>query len=86
MQRGTKAVVGPSRKQIADVVNSLPEQQRLVYKLQQEEELSYKEIGERLGISPNTVRNHLVRAFAAIRQHLIDHGEFWAVLLVFVFW
>lgn len=61
------------RQLIAEAVHQLPEQQRQAYCLQQEE-LSYKEIAERLGISPNTVRNHLVRAFAAIRQHLVNHG------------
>ncbi|SFD08950.1 RNA polymerase sigma-70 factor, ECF subfamily [Chitinophaga sp. CF118] len=73
------------RKLIAEAVDRLPEQQRLVYKLQEQEELSYKEIGERLGISPNTVRNHLVRAFAAIRQHLIDHGEFMPLFFFLLF-
>lgn len=72
------------RKLIAEAVNRLPEQQRLVYKLQQEQELSYKEIGAQLGISPNTVRNHLVRAFAAIRAYLISHGEFMTFFYFFL--
>ncbi|SHL97365.1 RNA polymerase sigma factor [Chitinophaga sp. CF418] len=73
------------QKLIAEAISRLPEQQRLVYKLQQQEELTYKEIGERLGISPNTVRNHLVRAFAAIRQHLLNHGEFMALSFFILF-
>jgi RNA polymerase sigma-70 factor (ECF subfamily) len=71
------------RRLISEAVNSLPEQQKLVYTLQQEEELSYKEIAGRLGISPHTVRNHLVRAFNAIRNHLLDNADFVTLLLFF---
>jgi RNA polymerase sigma-70 factor (ECF subfamily) len=71
------------RKLITEAVNNLPEQQKLVYTLQQEEELSYKEIASRLGISPHTVRNHLVRAFNAIRNHLLDNADFVTLLLFF---
>lgn len=73
------------QKLIAEAIEQLPEQQRLVYRLQREEELSYKEIAARLGISPNTVRNHIVRALAAIRQHLISHGEFTALIFFLLF-
>jgi len=61
------------RQLIAEAVHQLPEQQRQAYNLQLEE-LDYKHIAERMGISPNTVRNHLVRAYAAIRQHLVRQG------------
>lgn len=61
------------RRLIAEAIAQLPEQQRQAYHLHQEEQ-SYRQIAEQMGISPNTVRNHLVRAFAAIRQHLINHG------------
>jgi len=73
------------RSLITEAVDRLPEQQKLVYKLQQDQELSYKEMAEQLGISPNTVRNHLVRAFSAIRDHLISHGGFRAVFIAFLF-
>lgn len=73
------------RAAIRAAVDQLPEQQRLVYTLQQDKELSYKEIAEQLGISPHTVRNHLIRAFNAIRTHLINQGEFLAALFFFYF-
>lgn len=69
---------------IQEAVERLPEQQRLAYKLQQEEELSYKQIAERLNISPNTVRNHLIRAFNSIRQHVIQHGD-WQIAVLFFY-
>lgn len=66
-----------------EAVLLLTGQQKAVYLLQQEEGLSYKEIGSRLGISPNTVRNHLIKAFAIVRNYVLSHGEFLAALLLF---
>jgi RNA polymerase sigma-70 factor (family 1) len=62
-------------------VERLPLQQRKVYRLSREEGLDYREIGARLEISPNTVRNHLVQALRSIRVYLEEHGE----LPVFLF-
>lgn len=55
---------------IQRAVEQLPPQQKSVYNLSRRQQLSYEEIGERLNISPNTVRNHLVKALAAIRISL----------------
>jgi len=49
------------------LVESLPEQQRIIYQMRFEEELNPDEIAERLGISPKTVRNHLGRALSSLR-------------------
>lgn len=65
---------------IKEAVNQLPEQQRSVYIMQQEEELSYKEMAEKLGISRHTVRNHLIRAFQAIRKYIQSQGDFLLLL------
>jgi RNA polymerase sigma-70 factor (family 1) len=56
-------------------VERLPLQQRKVFRLSREEGLNYQEIGARLEISPNTVRNHLVEALRSIRVYLEEHGE-----------
>ena len=52
------------------VLNKLPERQKEVYLLSRDEELSYKEIAERLGISVNTVENHMVKALKFIRTNI----------------
>jgi RNA polymerase sigma-70 factor (family 1) len=52
---------------IQRAVGQLPPQQRSVYLLSRNHGMSYEEIGRELNISPNTVRNHLVKALAAIR-------------------
>lgn len=52
------------------VIERLPAQQKLVYKLSRQEGLSREEIAEQLNISPNTVRNHLVSATEFIKKSL----------------
>lgn len=48
------------------IVESLPEQCRIVYKLRREDDLSINEIAEQLNISPKTATNHLTRALKSI--------------------
>lgn len=55
---------------IQRAVDQLPPQQKSVYLLSRRQGMSYEEIGRELNISPNTVRNHLVKALAAIRVWL----------------
>ncbi|WP_345952823.1 RNA polymerase sigma-70 factor [Mucilaginibacter sp. PAMB04168] len=54
----------------------LPPQQQQIFKLSRNEGLSYEEIAEQLGISKNTVRNHLSSALKTLRKHLIDPNIF----------
>lgn len=52
----------------------LPEQQRRCLLLVVRDELSYVEVGDLLGLSPLTVRNHLARARSFLRQ-AVDEEE-----------
>lgn|SRR5690606_4398571 len=52
---------------IHDVMDTLPEKQAKVFKLNKIEDLSYREIAEKLGVSPNTVRNQIAIATKIIR-------------------
>lgn len=57
--------------QIIDrIIEHLPQRQRVVYQLSREEGLNRKEIADKLGITPNTVRNHLSRALEVVRHEL----------------
>lgn len=56
--------------QINLVVNKLPEKCREVYKLSREEQLSHKQIAERLNISPKTVENQITKALRYLRTSL----------------
>lgn len=65
-------------REIADieavVIDRLPKQQRMIYLLRRDEGLSYKEISEKLNISPNTVRNHVVECLKAFRKGFRKYG------------
>lgn len=60
---------------IQQAVDQLPPQQKSVYLLSRRQGMSYEEIGRELNISPNTVRNHLVKALAAIRIWLEQQDQ-----------
>ncbi|MHA4895282.1 RNA polymerase sigma factor [Pedobacter sp. PWIIR3] len=53
-----------------ELVNNLPEQQRIIFKMRFEEELTSVEIADRLQISPKTVRNQLGKALNTLRSTL----------------
>lgn len=56
-------------------IEQLPPHRQLIYKMSRYEELSYKEIAGNLGISINTVKNHLVEANKYIRKYLLVHAD-----------
>jgi RNA polymerase sigma-70 factor (family 1) len=57
-------------QQINFIVDTLPEKCQVVYKLSREEQLSHKEIAERLNISTKTVENHITKALHTIRMSI----------------
>ena len=58
------------RKRLDEVIQELPNRNKLVYKLVKEDGLSYKETAEILGISSKTVDAHLVAAVKKITSIL----------------
>lgn len=55
---------------LSEVLEELPPQQQLVYRMNKLEGYSYQEIAEKAGLSKNTVRNHLNLASKFIRLKL----------------
>jgi RNA polymerase sigma-70 factor (family 1) len=55
---------------IRQLINELPSRCREVFLLSRNEQLSHKEIAERLGISEKTVEDHITRAIGKIRVPL----------------
>ncbi len=49
------------------LIASLPDQQRIIFKMRYQEELSPNEIAAKLSLTPKTVRNHLGRALRKLR-------------------
>lgn len=59
-----------NRNILENIINQLPPQQRLIYKLAKQEGMSRDEIARQLNISPNTVKNHLSAAVEYLRTYL----------------
>jgi RNA polymerase sigma-70 factor (ECF subfamily) len=57
---------------VKDLIDLLPPRRRQVYLMSREEGLTYAEISKRLGISVNTVENHISASLKFLRQHLED--------------
>lgn len=53
------------------LIQSLPERQRECFLLSRIEQLTYREIGERLGISERTVEVHIIRALKYLKKNII---------------
>ena len=64
-----------SAQLIHRAVNQLPPQQKAVYQLSRHEGMKYEEIAQQLNISPNTVRNHLVKALDFLREFIKEHNH-----------
>jgi len=69
-----------------EALRNLTPQQSKIYNLARERDLSYKEIGEELDLSPNTVKNHMVGALKSIRNYLKEHQENITFLLLLLSW
>jgi RNA polymerase sigma-70 factor (ECF subfamily) len=55
---------------LSEVLEELPPQQQMVYRMNKLEGYSYQDIAEKAGLSKNTVRNHLNLASKVIRLKL----------------
>lgn len=69
---------------VEKLIGDLPERQKQVYLLHREEGLTYPEIAERMGISKNTVENHMVKALKYLREN-IDDSVLVNLLFIYLF-
>lgn len=65
-------------------IQALPPRMKEVFELSRKENLTYKEIGLRLGISDKTVKKQMHKSLQQIRLHLKDSGTVALVLLVYL--
>lgn len=70
---------------LEEVLDNLPEQQKKVYSLCHLEGLKYEEAAAKMNISVATVHYHMKLALKNIRQHLLENGLSYQVLLLFFF-
>ncbi len=61
---------------------TLPEQQKKAYLLSRNENLTYIQIGEKLELSPLTVKTHISRALLHIKQALAEKGIILSIAVV----
>ncbi len=66
----TKILSRELQRKIDLIISQMPQRQREVFLLSREEGLTHGEIAQRMGISQNTVKNHMVNALGEIRSVL----------------
>ncbi|WP_176842250.1 RNA polymerase sigma factor [Chitinophaga filiformis] len=71
-------------KLIGEAVAQLPPQAKRIYVLSREKGLKIPEIAKELSLSPNTVKNSLVRSLQAIRNYLQQAGHLLPLLLLWL--
>lgn len=67
-----KVELSELQKELRLAMEALPEQCRIIFQMSRFEELKYKEIAERLGISIKTVENQMGKALRILRLKLVD--------------
>lgn len=70
---------------LQETLDSLPERQQLIFHMSRNEGYSHEEIAEKLNISKNTVKNHLVLALKQLRVQFKKVGIYCFTLLVVLF-
>ena len=63
------------RKIYQEAIAQLPAQKKIIYQMSRVEELSHEEIAQKLSISKNTVKNHMVEASRFIREYVSKNGS-----------
>ncbi|QEL03433.1 RNA polymerase sigma-70 factor [Olivibacter sp. LS-1] len=61
---------------VHELVDQLPPQRKLIFKLKTEKGMTVDEIGQFLDLSPYTVRNQLTKSYGKIRKLLTEHACF----------
>ena len=64
-------------------LNLLPPRRRLIFEMSRNDEKSYQEIAEELGISKNTVRNQMSIALETLRNFLLKNNDISIALVLF---
>ncbi len=61
-------------KKIKELIDQLPDQRKLIFKLSKEQGLSNKAIAEELNISVKTVEDHMTKARRFLKSQLTEYG------------
>ena len=67
-------------------IGGLPEKCRVVFNLSRFEQLSHREIAEKLGISVKTIENQITKAMKMLRDALTKHPDLSPVVILCLKW
>jgi len=76
-----KVVMKELEKKLEVALQELPEQCRTIFQLSRFEDLKYREIADRLGLSVKTIENQMGKALKLLRLKLVD---FLPTILLFI--
>lgn len=76
-------LLNDTRKIVNEGIEMLPPKQKLVYQLCRLQDLKYDKVGEKLNISPETVRSHLKLALKSLRAHVSINTDLTILLILF---
>lgn len=71
-----------SDRLLQEAITLLSPQRQLVYRLSRNQGLDHQQIAQRMRLSRNTVKNHLVQALRFIRTYLDNNGVFLFILFL----
>lgn len=72
-------------QRIAEAMNSLPEQCRTIFQMSRFEDLKYREIADRMGLSVKTIENQMGKALKIMRTKLADYiSVVWLFLITLI--
>lgn len=73
------------QRRLASAMNDLPEQCRTIFQMSRFEELKYREIADKMGLSVKTVENQMGKALKILRIKLADYITVIGLLLITIF-
>ncbi|MEJ7587279.1 MAG: RNA polymerase sigma-70 factor [Ferruginibacter sp.] len=82
-QPGKKLLAGEIEQRIRVALEELPEQCRTIFQMSRFDDLKYREIAGRLGISVKTVENQMGKALRILRLKLADFLTFFLLFFNF---
>ncbi len=64
-------------------IHQLPPQRQRVFKLCREQGKTYDEAASELGISPNTIKEHMISAMKSIKDYVRRHGDIFLLAVIY---
>ncbi|MEL7340933.1 MAG: RNA polymerase sigma-70 factor [Bacteroidota bacterium] len=77
------AIASDVSQRIYEAIGQLPPQRARIFRMSRFEALSYREIAEKLGLSPKTVEAQMGKALKQLRLWLQDLRAVWWILIIY---